>query len=110
MIAEIKGRRAVLACAVADVPEDEGFCASFPDRPPIAIFRHDGGFFALDDTCSHGQASLCTGIVEDGKVECPFHAALFDLRTGQALTMPATEPVRAYPVEIEDGKVYVVVE
>ncbi len=109
MLVEIKGRRALFACLVADVSEEEPFRASFPDRAPIAIFKADGAFFALDDTCSHGQASLCEGFVEKGTVECPYHAALFDLRTGAALTMPATEPVTAYAVEIDDGKLYVVV-
>lgn len=107
---EIKGRRAVLACEVTEVPPNQTFRVSFPDRPPVAIFNLDGEFFALDDTCSHGQASLCEGFVEGGQVECPYHAALFDIRTGEALTMPATEPVRAWPVEIADGKIYVVLE
>jgi nitrite reductase/ring-hydroxylating ferredoxin subunit len=107
MIVKIDGRRAVRACEAKELPAEGAFRVSFPNRPPIAIFRLDGDLFALNDTCSHGQASLCDGFVEDGKVECPFHTALFDIRTGAALTMPATEPVRAYSVMIKDGDVYI---
>jgi len=110
MLLEIRGRPVLFACLVTDVSESEPVRVTFPDRGPIGIFRVDGAVFALDDTCSHGQASLCDGFVEDGKVECPYHLAQFDIRTGDALTMPATEPVRSYPVEIDDGRVYVVVD
>jgi nitrite reductase/ring-hydroxylating ferredoxin subunit len=110
MAVEINGRRAESACQVTDVAPNQALRVSLPNRPPIAIFNLDGEFFALDDTCTHGQASLCEGFVENGQVECPYHAALFDIRTGEALTMPATEPVKAWPVEIADGKIYVVLE
>lgn len=110
MLVELPGRQALFACLVTDVSEDQPFYAAFPDRGPIGIFKVGGALFALDDTCTHGQASLCAGFVEDGKIECPYHGALFDIRTGEALTMPATEPVRSYPVEIDGGRVYVVVD
>jgi nitrite reductase/ring-hydroxylating ferredoxin subunit len=110
MVVESKGRPALFACAATDVSPNQAFRVCFPNRPPITIFNLDGEFFALDDTCSHGQASLCEGFVENGQVECPYHSALFDIRTGEALTRPATEPVKAWPVEIADGKIYIVVE
>jgi nitrite reductase/ring-hydroxylating ferredoxin subunit len=110
MVVEIKARRTALACGVTDVSPNQAVRVAFPNRPPIAIFNIGGEFFALDDTCSHGQASLCEGFVQNGQVECPYHAALFDIRTGEALTMPATEPVRAWPIEIADGQIYIVVE
>lgn len=43
----------------------------------IAVFRDAGAYYALDDTCSHGQASLSEGWIEDGEVECPLHSARF---------------------------------
>jgi 3-phenylpropionate/trans-cinnamate dioxygenase ferredoxin subunit len=63
--------------------------------------------FALGDRCSHAEASLADGLVSAGTVECPRHGAVFDLRSGAALTMPATRPVPAYPVEVEGDEVYV---
>jgi anthranilate 1,2-dioxygenase ferredoxin subunit len=71
----------------------------------LAIFHVGGRFFALDDLCTHGRASLSEGFVEDGCVECPLHQALFSLETGAAMTGPATKGVRTYPIRIRDGRV-----
>jgi 3-phenylpropionate/trans-cinnamate dioxygenase ferredoxin component len=74
------------------------------DGVPVAIFNCGGEFFALDDTCSHAQASLSEGdLIEDRCViECPLHGSSFDLRSGDALTLPAVEPVRAHHIRIDD--------
>ncbi|PXW16438.1 3-phenylpropionate/cinnamic acid dioxygenase ferredoxin subunit [Paraburkholderia caballeronis] len=74
----------------------------------IAVFRVGGELFALNDRCSHGNASMSDGYVEDdGTVECPLHAARFCLKTGAALCQPATEPLKTYPIVLLDGAVYV---
>ena len=52
--------------------------------PPIAVFNEDGEFFAIDDTCTHQDASLADGWLEGCAVECPLHASCFDLRTGRS--------------------------
>lgn len=71
---------------------------------PIAIFNQDGEFFAIGDTCSHEDYSLAEGEVEDGcTVECALHGARFDLRTGAALSLPATLPVGTFSAWVEDG-------
>lgn len=77
------------------------------DGIPVAIFNVEGAFFALDDTCSHAEASLSEGdLLEDRCViECPLHGSSFDLRTGDALTLPAVEPVRAHHVQVGDDGV-----
>lgn len=73
----------------------------------IAIFRVDGELYALDDHCSHGDASLSEGWVEGGCVECPLHQARFNLRTGEAESGPAWEPVRSYKLRIDRADVFV---
>lgn len=71
-------------------------------RVPIAIFNCDGQYYAIDDTCSHAEASLSEGRVLHGcKVTCPLHGAQFDIRTGEALTFPAVTPVETYRVTVE---------
>jgi len=72
------------------------------DGVPVAIFNCDGTFYALDDTCSHAEASLSEGDLDTDRcaVECPLHGSTFDLRTGDALTLPAVEPVRAHHAEV----------
>jgi 3-phenylpropionate/trans-cinnamate dioxygenase ferredoxin component len=77
------------------------------DDPPIAVFNVDGGLFAIGDICTHAEASLSEGHVDGCTVECPLHGACFDLRTGEALTPPATESVQTFAVVIQDDDVYV---
>ena len=63
--------------------------------------------YALDDMCTHAEASLSEGEVYDCKIECPLHGAEFDIKTGQAVTPPATKDVKTYDVIEKDGWVYV---
>ena len=80
------------------------------DDKDIAIFNVEGDFYAIDDLCSHAEASLAEGEVFDCKVECPLHGAEFDLKTGQAVTLPATKPVASYVISIEDEVIYLEME
>ena len=77
--------------------------------PPVALFRLNDGFYATEDTCSHAQASLAAGDVDvdECTVECPYHASLFDIRSGHVLSLPANRPVKTYPVKIVEGEVFV---
>jgi 3-phenylpropionate/trans-cinnamate dioxygenase ferredoxin subunit len=77
------------------------------DGVPVAIFNVGGEFYALDDTCSHAQASLSEGDLDLDAcvIECPLHGSSFDLRTGDALTLPAVEPVNVHQVEVGDDGV-----
>ncbi len=77
----------------------------------LAVFRLDGRLYCIDDTCTHEEESLSDGelVPEECAVECPRHGSLFNLETGEALTLPATLPVRVYPVEERDGEIYVTV-
>ncbi len=100
----------ILAAALDDI--EPGDALVLPTdltqtEEPISLFRDDDGtWFALDDTCSHGQASLADGWVEEGEVECPLHASRFCLKTGVPQCLPATEPVAAHRVEVRDDGVY----
>ena len=73
----------------------------------LALFRRGNEVFALDDRCSHAEASLAEGDVYGDTVECPRHGSVFDLRTGAALSLPATCPARTYPAEVMGGDVFV---
>ena len=95
----------VVACEVGAV--DEGGALKIDvNGLEIALFHIGGEYFAVDDRCSHGNASMSEGYVEDdGTVECPLHAARFCVRTGVPLCQPATVAIRTYPVTLVDGKV-----
>jgi len=73
----------------------------------ICVTRVGDDVFAIDDTCSHSDASLSEGEVTDFKIECWLHGAEFDLRTGEALTPPAVAPIKVYPVIVDGDSVTV---
>ncbi|KGJ72709.1 hypothetical protein GY21_13445 [Cryobacterium roopkundense] len=78
--------------------------------PPIAVFHtEDGEVFAVDDTCTHQDASLTDGWLEGCEVECPLHASRFDLRTGRVDAPPAKRGIRTHAVTITDGDVHVLI-
>ncbi|SER86680.1 MULTISPECIES: bifunctional 3-phenylpropionate/cinnamic acid dioxygenase ferredoxin subunit [Lentzea] len=95
----------ITACAVDDLPVGESVVVT--GDVAIAVFNADGEFYAIDDTCTHQDASLSEGWLEGCLVECPLHAASFDLRTGLPTCLPAKRAVRTYPVVVRDGVIYV---
>lgn len=74
----------------------------------ILLVRAGEGCFALAYYCSHQDLPLEGGEVADGCITCPYHGAVFRLRDGEALTLPATGPVKTYPVEVADGVISLV--
>ena len=72
----------------------------------VALFNYEDEYYALDDMCSHAEASLSEGDIYDCKVECPLHGSEFDLKTGAAVTLPATKPVTKYKISFEDDYIY----
>lgn len=94
-------------CPLAALPRGEA--RRVETDPPIAVFHtEDGEVFAIDDTCTHQDASLADGWVEGCEVECPLHASKFDLRTGAVDEPPAKLGVRTHEVVITDDVINVV--
>jgi 3-phenylpropionate/trans-cinnamate dioxygenase ferredoxin subunit len=71
----------------------------------MLIVRCSGTLYAVEDRCTHDGESLGEAQVEDCQVICPRHGAHFCLRTGEALTPPAYEPLRTYRVREQDGRI-----
>jgi 3-phenylpropionate/trans-cinnamate dioxygenase ferredoxin component len=94
-------------CRLADLPPGEAIRLEL--TPPVAVFHtEDGELYAIDDTCTHQDASLSDGWLEGCEVECPLHASRFDLRTGAVDAPPARLPVRTHRVLVTGGTVHVV--
>ena len=70
------------------------------DGEDICLTRVGDQVFAIGDLCTHSDASLSEGDVTGFKIECWLHGAEFDLRTGEALTLPANIPAKTYPVTV----------
>jgi 3-phenylpropionate/trans-cinnamate dioxygenase ferredoxin component len=90
----------------SELDEDEAIQV-LVGRKEIAIYNLGGEYYATDDICSHAYASLADGYVENGQVECPLHGACFDIKTGKALTAPASVDLATYQVKVEGDTIYV---
>lgn len=77
------------------------------DEQLVALFHVEGKFYALDDVCTHDGGPLAEGTLCGYEIACPRHGAKFDVRTGAALTMPATQPTRAHETKVEGDQVFV---
>ncbi len=94
---------------VAEISEVEpgGRKSIVVDDYPALLIRVGDNFYAIEDVCTHDGQPLTDGPIDGTEITCPRHGARFDVATGQALCMPATEPVRTFEVEVRDGEVFV---
>lgn len=91
----------IKVCSLAELAPGEA--RRVDTDPPIAVFRTEAGeVFAIDDTCTHQDASLADGWLDGEDIECPLHASCFNLRTGAVNAPPAKLPVRTHQVVIDD--------
>jgi len=73
----------------------------------ILLANVDGRICAVDDTCTHEDASLSGGVLEGEWVRCPLHGSRYSVCSGQALEEPAEENLRSYPVRVEGERILV---
>lgn len=88
----------------------EGRLSVVVDDRMVLLVRQGDEILAVEDVCSHDGQPLTDGPVSEGAIVCPRHGAKFDLRTGRALCMPATEPIATFAVKVENGEVLVSTE
>jgi nitrite reductase/ring-hydroxylating ferredoxin subunit len=75
----------------------------------IALFNVGGHYYAIDDTCPHRGGPLSEGDVEGETAICPWHGAIFDLRTGAVTRPPAAVGVTSYAVRVEGEQIEIAV-
>src|SRR5438093_13481163 len=95
-----------------DIPEGEAR-RFLVDRIEVAVANlGPGRFYAVDDICSHAEASLSEGEVDvdDETIECPRHGSTFDLVTGRPRSLPATLPIATFPVKVEGETILIELE
>ncbi len=73
----------------------------------FCIYMLDDGFYATDGICTHETVHLEDGIVMDNEVECPMHQGVFDIKTGKAVSPPACDDLKTYPVKVEENNIYI---
>ena len=101
---------AIRICAVEDIKPGKAIRVKVGEEA-IAIVRTKADEIkAINDKCSHGEVSLSEGFIDNETIECWAHGAKFSLATGEALTLPAFEPVAVYEVIIENGDIFLEID
>ncbi|MEN9818180.1 MAG: hypothetical protein RLZ32_2060 [Gemmatimonadota bacterium] len=92
----------------SEVAEGYPLAVTLPDGAAVCLVRHGDAVYAVEDRCPHRDFPLSGGdVVAPGVLECPWHGARFDVRTGGCLAGPATDAIATWPVTVADGRVYV---
>ncbi|AAO44432.1 non-heme iron oxygenase ferredoxin subunit [Tropheryma whipplei] len=94
-------------CPVSDLTENQP--ARFEvDGVSVALVKlSDGSVYAVNDCCTHADVPLSEGFVDGETIECWAHGAKFCLKSGEALTLPASTPVATYKVVLQNGFVFI---
>jgi nitrite reductase/ring-hydroxylating ferredoxin subunit len=93
-------------CKTSDITDADTLRVEVAGRSAIAVFRANDEYWATDDTCTHGAASLSDGLLVGFEIECPFHDGRFDIRTGAATKRPCQIALTAYDVRIDGDALY----
>ena len=98
----------ITVCKTTDVAPGSSIRVD-KDGHRLAIVRIGDDWYAIDDRCSHAEASLAEGEVwpDECEIECPKHGSTFSLTTGEPRTLPATQPVPVYAVRVDGDDVLV---
>lgn len=97
-------------CTADQIEPDRVIRVDLPDRAPLAVYNLDGAFYATENTCTHGEASLAEGEIVDGQIVCPFHGGTFDIKSGEATCSPCIIPLKTHEVRTEGNALYVELE
>jgi len=73
----------------------------------FCVYKLEDGFYATDGICTHEDVHLEDGLVMDNEIECPMHQGVFDIKTGEAISPPACDDLKTYPVKVEDNNIYI---
>ena len=94
--------------AADDVPDGELLGVTLPDGTPVCLYNRQGAIGAVGGRCTHAEFAMAAGMLhEDGTIECAWHGARFDCRTGAVRRPPAVDPLAIYAVRVEQGRVLV---
>lgn len=96
----------VFACKLSELKPNVPLALEVNDRF-VVLAMLDGKAFCIEDLCTHDGGTLGDGEMEANCLVCPRHGAKFDLRTGDAVCMPATEGTLSHAIEIRGDDVFV---
>jgi 3-phenylpropionate/trans-cinnamate dioxygenase ferredoxin subunit len=96
----------VKVATVDEIPAGTRKLVDFEDVT-VAVFNIDDQYYCIEDVCTHDGGPLAEGELCGHEIECPRHGALFDVRDGSVLSMPAVVPVPTYEVKVEGQDILV---
>jgi naphthalene 1,2-dioxygenase system ferredoxin subunit len=95
-----------LVAQTTDVPAG-GLLKVSREGEDLVLYNLGGEIYAIQEMCTHGDASLADGLVADDEIECPLHGACFSVKTGEVLVGPAEQPLKTFPVRILGDAIFV---
>lgn len=93
---------------VTDIGPGEMMYIEVGDEP-VCLINLNGEFHAINDVCTHQDASLSDGEIDGDEIECPLHGGAFDIRTGQPTSFPVVTPIEVYKVRVVGDDVQVAI-
>ena len=99
----------VKVASLSEIPDDEAKQVEVRGRK-LALRKVGDEVYAIADICTHEHAYLSEGFCEGYEIECPLHGSIFDVRSGEVKSLPATQDLETYPVKIEGDEVLVGME
>ena len=106
-IRAVSGENLFFLCKASDLAPNSVLKVERPEGA-LAVYNLDGEFYASDDRCTHGLASLSDGDIVDGEIECTMHFGTFDIKTGEPRQSPCSVPVKTYAIEVRGDDVFAV--
>lgn len=88
-------------------PGEMKYVEAGPDDEPICLINLDGEYYALNDCCTHEDASLSDGEIVGDEIECPLHGGAFEIRTGMPANFPVVVRTDIYQVKVEDDQILI---
>jgi 3-phenylpropionate/trans-cinnamate dioxygenase ferredoxin component len=96
----------VRVATVGDVPDGEPL-GVMAGKEPVMLAKVDGDILAVSNVCTHEYVLMDEGWLDGELIECPQHGSQFDLRTGKACSLPATQPLPVYDVRVDGEDIFV---
>lgn len=101
----------VKVAELEQLPEKSTLAVELPDGTKVCLANSEGEIYAILDRCTHADFPMSQGSVHGGAtIECSWHGARYDMRTGRPIRLPAMRPIRTFEVKVDGNDILVAVE